>query len=183
MTDVQLPRYTGQRFLTADEIYLSLNRDGVCRFTLGHEPCLRMVSKVLARVPFPENLEVVGSTHVLMAGPEHIEYLSPNVHRNGGLMVLGEGLLQLLEQELVRLLLPQFAMRYLNGRHPCEWPFRNEDGSLPSSVDVEQMDDRAAHSDRAIDAYLDSKKAVELAACWQAEWDEYMRAASAQSND
>jgi hypothetical protein len=115
------------------------------------------------------------------------EYLSAKVVRGvvaegRALVVLGEGLLELPEDEQARIILPLAARCVLRSRHPLERVQEDRDfwecvrkqtqtgECMKSLLDERWKLVKDARANLAIDAHLDRQKADKLVESWLARW-------------
>jgi hypothetical protein len=84
-------------------------------FVLGGEPCRLMLARVLSRVPHYEFIQLACCATFVMPGRGRADYLSADLLGGQGVVVLGDGLLDLPWDEQDAVILPQAARQPLPG--------------------------------------------------------------------
>lgn len=152
---------------------------------LGGERCREMLSRVLARVPAGDLARLFCNTAFVM--PEGAAaYLSAKFLHGRHVVLLGEGLLDLTEDEQAEAILPRAAAALLDAPHPLE-PVREGtdwseifDERLEGGVDLRALQEELrlcgdAATDLKIDVHFAQRRAEELARSWQEAWLEHVR--------
>jgi hypothetical protein len=151
------------------------------------ERCRALLARVLARVPFRDLWALLGTTAFVMPEGAGATYLSAKFLGGRHVVLLGEGLLGLSEDEQAAITLPQVARAARGAPHPLERVREGEDdweevfderieGGLNKRAferAVRLHDDAVA--DLKIDVHFAGKEADALARSWQEQWREHAR--------
>jgi hypothetical protein len=186
-----MTRFRETKFISPDQVYRLLGSDG--RGVEGEwavpsgERCRAMLARVVARVPHRVLLEVICRLAVFVtAGGAGATYLSAKFLRGRHVVLLGEGLLGMSEDEQAAVILPQVARAVLGAPHPLE-RVREDADDWDEVIDKENdtVNERAyrevirlhnnAVVDLKIDVHFAGREADALARSWQELWREYAR--------
>jgi hypothetical protein len=187
----ELPKDGDRAYLTQAAIRRNLLNS---KRTLVPKPHRAVLARALQRVPERELIRLMSLANFVVVGPTSAEYLSGTLVREWeSLIVLGERLPELPEEEQVRTILTAAAHALLRSRHPCEPPadypnpvelLYDEDGREKVGLGYDRG--RRAYEEGLkvykgeatnlkIDVYLAEKRAAVMVEGWLDQWEQYKR--------
>jgi len=147
----------------------------------GDDRCREMLAHVLVRVPYMDQLSLLATTRFVMA-TDNAQYLSAKLVDGKSVLVLGEGLLDLPEDQQVAAILPQAARCVVRSKHPHESARETTDEEWQEieaaydAGDVGKLEENsklyhASSADLSVEVRFANNKADELAQSWLDRWN------------
>jgi hypothetical protein len=139
-----------------------------------------IIARVMNRLPIPDQKALSNRLVFVVGEFMSATYLSPALTRGRNLIVFGDGIRHLSDDDAAESLLPQVALALLQARCVCEpplvtqsWKWLDPETRKVTDEKLYEQDvkeQRSAMADLQIDVHFAQKKADALVRQWQAKW-------------